>query len=176
MAVLIGYAGVREGDFFDRTFETFDADAVVDLEKVPEDERKAAEEVGSEFFGRESEYQTSDSRPGEQSADVYADEREDEYGAEPPDDHGRGVFEERKELFGERARFEDLGESLVEHDDGDDVREPKAREARNDGQGLVRYGEVFVGERSDSDEEFPADGADERMERRGGREAGDRSE
>lgn len=108
MTVLIGYASVRKRDFFYGAFETLDADAVVDLEEVPENEGKASEQVGRELFGREREHQSSDSGTGKEGADVHADEREDEHRSEPPNEDGRRVLEERKEFLCERTRFENL--------------------------------------------------------------------
>lgn len=176
MSVLVRYAGVRERDFFDRAFETLDAYAIVDLEEVPEDERKAAEEIRSELFGSESEDQASDSGAGKQRADVYSYERKQENRSESPDERRSCVFQEREKFFRERAGFEDFRKRFVEHRHRHNVCQPEAREAGDYGQRLVRYGEVFVDERSDSNEEFPTDRTYECVKCGNGCEAGRRSE
>lgn len=176
MAVFIRNPRVREGDFFDRPFETLDSDAVVDLEEVAKNERQASEEVGGEFFRREREHQASDSRSREKCVDVDAGQGEHEDDSEAPYEDGRRVLEKRKELFRERARFENLGERLVEDGKREHVGEPEAGDGGDDRKGFVGDAPIFRSRRYGVYERIPADRANESLDSEGGSKGGRRCE
>jgi hypothetical protein len=66
VSAFIGKPGVRKRDFFDGSFESLYADAVMNLEEISKNERKASKKVGSEFFRSECEDESSDSGSGKE--------------------------------------------------------------------------------------------------------------